>query len=159
MTIPPNNTKTKMGYCILGSAQTKTGCCILGSTWTRFTYSASIARYSSSSMETHGQQTQGSHIFIFHVQGALGLCFREPLAYAFLYSNFFHEQRKNRHFKQAEPTESNLLRWSLHNLQCQFLAQGEYSLQKKIKQPTMPEQCEKVHNIILETMNWISMTN
>lgn len=83
---------------------------------------------------------------------------REPLAHALSYFNFFHVQRKSPYFDQVEANESNLLRYSLHDPQCQFLARGEFSLREKTKQQPSREECRSVHEALLGTMDWVGTT-
>ena len=88
---------------------------------------------------------------------------RDPIYYALSYFNFFHLQRKNKNFVfiKDKPTEAKLLQYSLYNPQCQFLSRGEYSLRSNDTnhkyQPTLDE-CQHVYNILLKTMDYISIT-
>jgi hypothetical protein len=85
---------------------------------------------------------------------------RDPMAYAISYFNFFHVQYgRQKYFPQVEPTESNLLKYSLYNPQCQFLARGEFSLRNMThKQVPSEEECQEVHKVLLETMDWVGTT-
>ena len=87
---------------------------------------------------------------------------RDPIQYALSYFNFFHLQRKNKNFVFIKnPSELDLLKYSLFNPQCQFLSRGEYSLRSNDTnhkyQPTQDE-CQHVYNVLLETMDYISIT-
>jgi hypothetical protein len=95
---------------------------------------------------------------------------REPLSFAVSYFNFFHVQRgPNPYFRQVEPTELNLLNLSLYNPQCHFLARGELSLRQQRdititttnkKGTMMPsaEECQSVQFALLNTMDWVGIT-
>jgi hypothetical protein len=80
---------------------------------------------------------------------------RDPLSYALSYFNFFHVQRANKYFERVTPVESNLLRLSLNNPQCQFLSRGELSLRQAEKQQPTREECQHVEAILYETMDWV----
>jgi Sulfotransferase family len=97
-------------------------------------------------------------IFIFSM-------LREPISYALSYFNFFHVQRgPNPYFPQVEPTETNLLEYSLYNPQCQFLARGEMSLRQRrrkgVDNKPMPsiEECQLVQDALRNHMDWVGTT-
>ena len=101
---------------------------------------------------------------------------REPISFALSYFNFFHVQRgPNPYFRQVEPTESNLLEYSLYNPQCLFLARGEMSLRQRPPQrqrrrqhhdygdegeKAMPsvEECRLVQDTLRNHMDWVGIT-
>jgi len=98
---------------------------------------------------------------------------REPISFALSYFNFFHVQRgPNPYFRQVEPTETNLLEYSLYNPQCLFLARGEMSLRQRPPQQrrrhdygyeedkVMPsvEECRLVQDALKNHMDWVGVT-
>jgi hypothetical protein len=85
---------------------------------------------------------------------------RDPLAYAFSHFRFFHAQKLNPSFEHCNATEENFLRLSLSNPQCQFLWKGEPSMRLQQKKQIMvqPDECNRVHEQMLEIFDWVGTT-
>ena len=87
---------------------------------------------------------------------------RNPISYAFSHFNFFHIQYRNPTFEQVtNVTESEFLRLTLQNPQCQFLWKGEPSMraQTKIKKVVEDGECDLVHSELIDKMDWIGTTD
>lgn len=88
---------------------------------------------------------------------------REPVAYSFSHFNFFHIQERNPSFERCNATETNFIRKSVFNPQCQFLYRGEPSLRGQNTNArynfTVHEHiCHVIQNDMVELMDWIGST-
>lgn len=83
---------------------------------------------------------------------------REPWSHAISYFNFFYVQRENPYFTLVNATEENFASHTLNNPQCQFLVRGEFSLRNTTKQVMHQDECQRVQDIMLSTMDWVGTT-
>lgn len=93
---------------------------------------------------------------------------REPISYSFSHFNFFHLQKRNPTFERCNATESDFLRKSVFNPQCQFLFKGEPSMRGQRMNTTdssprknpmvLESDCASVQEKLFELMDWVGTT-
>jgi len=87
---------------------------------------------------------------------------REPLSHAISFYNFEHlDGGRGGRYVTGKPTEEDLIKILIPNMQCLFVARGDIAMWKDwatLKFGLTDEECEEAYNVIVKTMDWVGTT-